>query len=431
MNPLKTFCLVACLLAAAFASPDPKQRSNSGENNLKPTQWLSTSELEQIPSVDQITLQRLENMPVQEGAKLIEQLYHLSQIGNELQASFVPSPSNIPAYIVKPNGQNVNANLNTLVDIVKQQQNFGEQEVTIFITGLPETSQPVAKATRKLVQAYMQRYSKQQRQPNKEYDYDSKQRTSSEEDYNEAWKSQKSVSGDLIVIDLGATLNSLKRFAMLDVEQTGEMVGKVLVKLTNQANIPREIIHIVSQGIAAHVAGVAGREYTRLTGNQLRRITALDPSKVFARDPKTLTGLARGDAQLVDAIHTSAYGMGTRLRVGNVDFFPNGPSAAVPGATNVIEAAMRATRYFTESVRPGNERNFPAVAASSLKNYQNNNGHGKRGYMGIATDFDLEGDYMLQVNSHSPFGKSAPAQKQNTYHGVHQAWKNARNQDYE
>ena len=142
-----------------------------------------------------------------------------------------------------------------------------------------------------------------------------------------------------------------------------------------------------------------------------------------------LTGLARGDADFVDAIHTSTCGMGTRQRVGDVDFYVNGPASAAPGATNVIEATMRATRYFAESVRPGNERNFPAVAANSMDQYENNDGAGKRAYMGIATDFDLEGDYILKVNSKSPFGKSAPAQKQSTYHGQHQAWKSGKNQN--
>lgn len=206
---------------------------------------------------------------------------------------------------------------------------------------------------------------------------------------------------------------------MLRVAEVGAEIGKQITKL----NAPNDIVHILGQNIAAHVAGAAGQEYKRLTGNKLERITALDPSKIYAKKPDVLSGLARGDAKFVDAIHTSALGMGTLQRVGNVDIFPNGPSVGVPGAQNVVEASMRATRYFAETVRPGNSRNFPAVEASSLQSYKDNNGNGKRIYMGIDIDNDLEGDYILEVNAHAPFGKKAPAQKQNYYHGLHKAWK--------
>ncbi|XP_036347770.1 vitellogenin-1-like [Rhagoletis pomonella] len=58
----------------------------------------------------------------------------------------------------------------------------------------------------------------------------------------------------------------MKRFALLDAEQTGNMIGKALVQLTNEVDVPQEIIHIVAQGIGAQVAGAAVRQYRRLTG---------------------------------------------------------------------------------------------------------------------------------------------------------------------
>lgn len=149
----------------------------------------------------------------------------------------------------------------------------------------------------------------------------------------------------------------------------------------------------------------------------------IDPSKIYAKKSQSLTGLARGDAEFVDAIHSSAYGMGAATRCGDVDFYPNGPSEGVPGADNVVEASMRAVRYFAESVVPGNERNFPAVGATSLKEYKNQNGNGKRVYMGISTEYDVEGDFVLQVNAKSPFGRQTPAQKQQNFHSIHKPWK--------
>lgn len=72
MNPLRILCVAACLLAAVCATPN--QGSNSVSGSLKPSHWLKTSELEEIPSLDEITLQKLENMPAEKGAKLIQKL---------------------------------------------------------------------------------------------------------------------------------------------------------------------------------------------------------------------------------------------------------------------------------------------------------------------------------------------------------------------
>ncbi|XP_065364789.1 vitellogenin-1-like [Calliphora vicina] len=424
MSPLRIVYVTAILLAAGSA-----HGNLSALNKLRPSQWLSSSKLEQTPSVEEISLQKLDSMSVEKGAELVETIYHVSQINHDLRPNFVPSPSNVPCYIVKPNGQKVSTSLDKLASTCKQQSNFGNQEVTIFITGLPATTGTVKKANRMLINAYLQRYSNKRQQPQK-YDYSGEKmsRTSSEEDSSE-WQKQQASSGNLVIIDLGEKLNNFKRFAMLDVEQTGAMIASAIVEMTEKCDVADETIHVVAQGIAAHVAGAAGNDYTRQTGRQLRRITALDPSKILAKNPHTLTGLSRGDAEFVDAIHTNAYGMGTIQRVGDIDFYPNGPSASVPGAQSIVEASMRATRYFAESVRPGNERNFPAVAANSLKEYKNNDGFGKRAYMGIDADYDLEGDYILEVNSKSPFGKRAPAQKQNNYHGVHKSWKNSRDNE--
>ncbi|EDW45674.1 vitellogenin-1 [Drosophila sechellia] len=439
MNPMRVLSLLACLAVAALAKPNGRM-DNSVNQALKPSQWLSGSQLEAIPALDDFTIERLENMNLERGAELLQQVYHLSQIHHNVEPNYVPS--GIQVYVPKPNGDKIVAPLNEMIQRLKQKQNFGEDEVTIIVTGLPQTTETVKKATRKLVQAYMQRYNQQQQRQqgkngNQDYQDQSNeqrtnQRTSSEEDSSEEVKNAKTQSGDIIVIDLGSKLNTYERYAMLDIEKTGAKIGKWIVQMVNELDMPFDTIHLIGQNVAAHVAGAAAQEFTRLTGHKLRRVTGLDPSKIVAKSKNTLTGLARGDAEFVDAIHTSVYGMGTPIRSGDVDFYPNGPAAGVPGATNVVEAAMRATRYFAESVRPGNERSFPAVPANSLQQYKQNDGFGKRAYMGIDTAHDLEGDYMLQVNPKSPFGRNAPAQKQSSYHGVHQVWNtNQDSKDYQ
>lgn len=47
---------------------------NSIKNNMKPTDWLSVSELESLPAMNSIDFKRLEQMSVQEGADLVNKM---------------------------------------------------------------------------------------------------------------------------------------------------------------------------------------------------------------------------------------------------------------------------------------------------------------------------------------------------------------------
>ncbi|XP_067636497.1 vitellogenin-1-like [Eurosta solidaginis] len=427
MNLFKIFGLISLIVASASAAPNHHGKSELkvSMNSMKPRDWISIAELQSLPSnAEDITLQQLENMSVEEGESLINKIYHLSKMNHALRPSYVPSPSNVPVIFMKSNGQHEETNLSEMASTAKNQAKLSAEEVTIFITGLPETSPAVAKANKKLVEAYMERYMRQQRSMGGDYETDYKQAKTSSEEGSESWREGREISGDLVIIKLGNTLTNMKRYAQLDIEKTGEMLAKVLIDMHSEMDFP-ENLHLIGQGMGAHVAGVAARKFKRWVGHSLRRITALDPAKWFANDKYYLNGLARGDADFVDVIHTNTHGLGIRERMGDADFYVMGPDAIAPGANNVVEASMRATRYFAESVRPGMEHNFPAVPAKSMRQYERKEGSGKRAFMGIDADYDLKGDFMLEVNAKSPFGKRSPAKKQSTYHSLHQSWQSS------
>lgn len=123
----------------------------------------------------------------------------MSRINHDLRPNFVPSPSNIPCYVVKPSGKKVPTTLDKLASTCKQQPNFGDEEVTVFITGLPASTETVKKANRNLINAYLQRYNTKRQQPQKyEYSGEKMSATSSEEDSSE-WQKQEPSTGDLVV----------------------------------------------------------------------------------------------------------------------------------------------------------------------------------------------------------------------------------------
>lgn len=79
MNPLRTVCLLMGIFALACANSGPKSMNmhsnrNSIKNSLKPTDWLSTSELESLPALNELSLEKLERMSVEEGADLLNKL---------------------------------------------------------------------------------------------------------------------------------------------------------------------------------------------------------------------------------------------------------------------------------------------------------------------------------------------------------------------
>ncbi|XP_061395323.1 vitellogenin-1-like [Musca vetustissima] len=405
MNTFKLLFVVGLLAATASANRQHHQHQQS--QKLKPSEWFSPKQLKDCPSLDDVTVERLENMSLEEGAETLRTIYHVSHINYDMQPSYTPTPSSIPVTIFKSNGEKVETTLDKMASTAKQMPKFGKQEITIYITGVPAKTETVHKANSELVNAYVERY---------------RHRASKTEEENPN-------TGNLVVIDLGEQLSSAKRYALLDVEETGEKIAESIADLIEECKVPHNIVHIVAHNIAAHVAGAAGEAFERQTGEQFSRITALDPSKIYAEESDCLTGLARGDAEFVDAIHTSAWGMGTTRRVGDVDFFPNGPCRGVPGTNNVIQATMRAVRLYAESVRPGHEHNFPAVEERSVENYKNY-GCGKRVHMGLAVDKNAKGDFILQVNEQSPFGQRAPAKHNKECHKSHRSsatWSSERN----
>lgn len=57
-----------------MASPTTRMHDNTVSQALKPSQWLSVQELQAIPAVDELTLERLENMSLEKGAELLQQV---------------------------------------------------------------------------------------------------------------------------------------------------------------------------------------------------------------------------------------------------------------------------------------------------------------------------------------------------------------------
>lgn len=128
----------------------------------------------------------------------------------------------------------------------------------------------------------------------------------------------------------------------------GTIIAEFILNLYNIAKIDLDDVHILGHSLGAHVAGVAGETIYQRTGNKIGRITGLDAAKplyegfiVTARKK-----LSKGDAKMVDVIHTDAGRFGCEKNLGTVDFFPNGGAAVQPGCLKPIT-----TRDIVDNIR--------------------------------------------------------------------------------
>lgn len=159
--------------------------------------------------------------------------------------------------------------------------------------------------------------------------------------------------------------------------------------------------------LGAHIVGSAGRNFNYKTDKLIPRITGLDPANPCFNPGENLTGLARGDAEFVDIIHSNPGALGKRDAIGDADFYPNGLDPLPPGCLSITCAHARAPELYAESVYPGNENNFLGVKCGSLTALNANFCPGKKYPMGYAVPFNLKGNYFLKTNDKSPFGEHA------------------------
>lgn len=207
---------------------------------------------------------------------------------------------------------------------------------------------------------------------------------------------------NLFIFDIASQLNTIEDIYTLDVDFTGNILVDYLLDIAKLT--PYYNIHLIGSGVGSHVAGSAARKFYDKTGYKVRRITALDPTRSCQRINQTLFGLHRGDADFIDVIHTSSFGFGTPNALGDVDFFPNGPLALMPGSHSLVESSNLAIKYFAETVIPGQEENFMAVECFSMEHYRANKILGPKAVMGYMVTKNIKGTFFLEVNQESPFG---------------------------
>ncbi|XP_017860697.1 PREDICTED: phospholipase A1-like [Drosophila arizonae] len=210
---------------------------------------------------------------------------------------------------------------------------------------------------------------------------------------------------NFVIVDAAYYVDTLYKWSALNTDLIGEHIAVGLQHLIKVS--PLIDIHLIGHSLGAHIMGTAGRTFKQLTGYRVSRITALDPAKPCFRNEKSLPGLMRGDAELVDVIHTNNGILAKRDPIGDIDFYPGGVHPIKPGCLTIGCSHTRAVEYFAESVYPQQERSFVGTRCSSWKMLEWHRCKSDiTSTMGYLINRKANGVFYVDVNGRSPFGKN-------------------------
>ncbi|XP_044733875.1 pancreatic triacylglycerol lipase-like [Chrysoperla carnea] len=193
----------------------------------------------------------------------------------------------------------------------------------------------------------------------------------------------------------------------------GTAIGELLAKYVEEG-MPLKTIHVVGYSLGGHIVSFIGKAFKQHFNNELRlpRITALDPAgPIFVL--KFCPKLEKGDADMVDVIHTDTNLFGYPTNLGYVDYYPNMHllMGGQPGCSNAEDGRIegpgcshyRSWKFYSESVL--NPTAFPSVRCINkyafLFNYCDND---SLTYMGYLYPDKGNGEYYLETGPRQPFG---------------------------
>ncbi|KAI8433148.1 hypothetical protein MSG28_013995 [Choristoneura fumiferana] len=103
----------------------------------------------------------------------------------------------------------------------------------------------------------------------------------------------------------------------------GKLVSEVLVQLFHSGLDPSKL-ELLGFSLGGQTVSYIAKNFQLMTGRNISKITALEPSGPCFRSLNPDDRLDASDADFVEVIHTNIDGYGMAARMGHVDFYVNG-----------------------------------------------------------------------------------------------------------
>ncbi|XP_075973322.1 lipase member H-like [Anticarsia gemmatalis] len=178
--------------------------------------------------------------------------------------------------------------------------------------------------------------------------------------------------------ELGAQLGYER--SVKHVRYIGKKLAKTLVELYEGGVSPKNM-HCIGISLGSQILGHTGHKFTKATGEEIWRITALDPAGPCYSNDLIKEQVRSGVAEYVEVYHCNAGGYGTSSVLGDVDFFvnkgrsqPKCDTPFVPDMLNMSNIAQcshkRCVLVWLSTVM--DPERYPAYKCKSYKKFNDN-----------------------------------------------------------
>lgn len=207
---------------------------------------------------------------------------------------------------------------------------------------------------------------------------------------------------NVLLIDAEEMLNKWYILSVHNARLVGKRVANLLANL-EKFGANAEDFHLLGISLGAHIAGWAGKYFSRYKGRRLGRITGLDPAGPCFSYAYSDQRLDKIDAKYVDVVHSNRLVQGIIEPLGHADFYINGGGPNQPGCFMPSCSHLRAAQVYTESIRT--PKLFVGIRCKSWKQFETD-ACDKEDFavLGYGSSIATRGLYYLRTSGSAPFG---------------------------
>ncbi|ALC48719.1 CG1986 [Drosophila busckii] len=220
---------------------------------------------------------------------------------------------------------------------------------------------------------------------------------------------------NVCVVDWGNLSQNDYKSASMSIFDVGLTVAGIIIALEEMRpqHFHRRNITLAGYSLGAHAAGYAGT----VLGGEVEQIIGLDPAGPLFTLPAVVSPKYRldpTDAQFVQVLHTSGGTLGTSLKCGHADFYPNGGRAPQRNClmfmnlrdmqnTNPIACShSSAAIFFKQSMDP--KYPFVGYQCDSYRDFSAGRcDKNRRARFGIHSRRRTQGSFYFDTGSHQPY----------------------------
>ncbi|XP_041987174.1 pancreatic lipase-related protein 2-like [Aricia agestis] len=189
----------------------------------------------------------------------------------------------------------------------------------------------------------------------------------------------------------------------------GKHVAEMLANLTRVGLDPKKL-QLLGLSLGGQTISFIAKEYKKLTGSKVARVTGLDPAGPCFRNLGPEDRIDSSDADFVDIISTNIDGFGMAAPVAHVQFYVNGGEFQPGGPILWYNCGIVCSHIYSFAIWLSAIRNpssFIGIQCDSVQQARDNSCYGRyplvTNVMGLNTDRRRKGIFYLATGQFPPY----------------------------